>query len=158
MSRVVRGQRSKGQAMVEVALVAPLFFMMVFGVIDIGRVIWANDVVGNAAREGARWASVHAGTVGTYTTLVNEDEISAHTLGFVVAGGVDTTVAVCFSSIRIAAGQQGCSGDVSEPGAAFARGNLVHVTVTSHVPILTGALIGLSDFTVTGESVVLINN
>ena len=41
---------SRGQALAEVALVAPIFFLMVFGIIDLGRVIWANDVVANAAR------------------------------------------------------------------------------------------------------------
>jgi Flp pilus assembly protein TadG len=158
MIRVPRGQRTRGQAIAELALVAPLFFAMVFGVIDLGRVIWANDVVGNAAREGARFASVHAGTVGTRTTPMTADDIRAHAMDFVIAGGVDTTIAVCFSAVHISSEEQGCSGDDSEDGAAFQRGNLVHVTVTSHVPILTGTLIGLGTFTVTGESVVLINN
>lgn len=158
MNRFVHPRRSTGQALAELALVVPLFFALVFGVIDIGRVIWANDVVGNAAREGARYASVHAGTVGTNTVVATPDQIREHTKGFVVAGGVGTTVFVCFSSVKIASHKEGCSGDASEAGAAYQRGNLVHVTVVSQVPILTGTLIGLGDFTVTGESVVLINN
>ena len=53
-------RRESGQALAEAALVLPLFFAMFFGILDLGRVIWANDVVTNAAREGARFASVFA--------------------------------------------------------------------------------------------------
>lgn len=146
-----------GQALTEVALVLPLFFAMVFGVIDIGRVIWANDVVANAAREGARFASVHAGTPAL-TIEASKDDIRGHAESFVFAGGVGTTVTVCFSSVQIASQVQGCSGDVDQDGAFYERGNLVTVTVTSRVPVLTGALLGFGEFTVSGESVVLINN
>lgn len=147
----------KGQALVEVALVAPLFFLILFGIIDLGRVIWANDAVANAAREGARYASVHGGTVGL-TTQASKDDIRAHTGGFVIAGGTDTTVNVCISAVHIADEQQGCTGDADEAGAEYERGNLVTVTVESHVPIIVGAIIGSGTFAVRAESTVLINN
>ena len=67
-------------------MVAPLFFLMVFGTIDIGRVIWANDAVANAAREGARYASVHAGNIDR-RDLATKDMIRAHALNFVFAAG-----------------------------------------------------------------------
>lgn len=151
-------RHGRGQALTEVALVLPLFLAMVFGVIDIGRVIWANDVVANAAREGARFASVHAGTPGTGTITADKDDIKSHAQDFVFAGGVGTTVTVCFSTVQIATQVQGCTGDVDQDGAYYERGNLVTVTVTSRVPVLTGALLGFGEFTVSGESVVLINN
>src|SRR4026208_339430 len=88
--------RSRGQALTEVALVAPVFFLMVFGTIDIGRVIWANDVVAGAAREGARYASVHAGALDE-DRLATKDEIKAHALNFVIAGGASPSATVCFS-------------------------------------------------------------
>ena len=154
---------SRGQALVEVAMVAPLFFLMVFGTIDIGRVIWANDVVAGAAREGARYASVHAGSAeeefGGLTTLATKDEIKAHALNFVIAGGASPSATVCFSSAATLANQgAGCSGDVDETGIEYERGNLVTVKVTSHVPIIVGSFFGAGSWTVTGESTVLINN
>ena len=154
---------SRGQALTEVAMVAPLFFLMVFGTIDIGRVVWANDAVANAAREGARYASVHAGSVnpdfGGLTTLATKDEIKAHTLNYVIAAGVNPSVTVCFASAATLANQAaGCSGDVSETDVGFERGNLVKVGVTSHVPVILGSFFGAGNWTVTGESTVLINN
>lgn len=158
MRNALRRRPDRGQALVEAALVLPLFFAMFFGVIDIARVIWANDVVANAAREGSRFASVNAGSIPGITDEVTPDIIREHALGFVIAGGSDTTVTVCFSTVQIASGTQGCSGDVSEDGAEFERGNLVTVRVQSRVPVFSGALVGHGDFIVTGESTVLINN
>ncbi len=54
-----------GQALVEFALVIPLFFMLLFGLIDVGRLVYQNSVVSQAAREGARLAAVEAGWIGS---------------------------------------------------------------------------------------------
>ena len=59
----MRGRTTKrGQAMVELALIAPLFFMMLFGIIVLGIGVFYQQQVTNAAREGARYASVHSAT------------------------------------------------------------------------------------------------
>jgi Flp pilus assembly protein TadG len=149
--------RDEGQALTEVALVAPIFFLMLFGAIDLGRVIWANDVVANAAREGARYASVHAGTPAL-TTTVDKPAIRARATDFVVGAGGATTVTVCFSYVHVSTQQHGCSGDVDEGPDAYAKGNLVTVVVSSDVPVVLGAILGFGAFTVTGESTVLVNN
>lgn len=158
MKSALPRRRDRGQALVEVALVAPLFFLMFFGIIDLARVIWANDVVANAAREGARFASVNAGSIPNHGAEATTDEIRAHALQFVVAGGTGTTVTVCFSKVHVASSTVGCTGNVSETGAEYDTGNLVTVRVESRVPVLAGALVGHGDFVVSGESTVLINN
>jgi Flp pilus assembly protein TadG len=151
-------RRDRGQALVEAALVAPLFFMIFFGVIDLARVIWANDVVTNAAREGARFASVHAGEMQQeFGPEATPDEIRDHARQFLIAAGYDATITVCFSEVTIASETPGCTGDDSG-GVAFERGKLVTVRVESRVPVLAGALVGHGDFIVAGESTVLINN
>ena len=48
--------------MVELALVAPLFFMLLFGIIILGIGIFYQQQVTNAAREGARYAAIHSAT------------------------------------------------------------------------------------------------
>ncbi|KDR93774.1 TadE-like protein [Peptoclostridium litorale DSM 5388] len=48
----------KGQTLIELALVLPILLMLVFGIIEFGRVFNAYVLVSNASREGARQASV----------------------------------------------------------------------------------------------------
>jgi hypothetical protein len=45
--------------MVEFALVAPLFFLLLFGIIEGGRLIFYLNILNNATRDGARYAIVH---------------------------------------------------------------------------------------------------
>jgi TadE-like protein len=58
-------QRSRGQTLVEFALVFPVFIFLLFAVIDGGRFVFATSAVSNAAREGARLASVEASWRGS---------------------------------------------------------------------------------------------
>ncbi len=50
----------RGQAMVEFALIAPLFFLLIFGVIQFGIIFGGQIALGNAAREVTRYASTVA--------------------------------------------------------------------------------------------------
>lgn len=49
-----------GQALVEMALVLPLFLLLLFGVIEMGRIGYAYITVSNAARVGGRVATIGA--------------------------------------------------------------------------------------------------
>lgn len=55
-------QSGRGQAMVELALVFPLFAMVLFGIIVLGIGVFYQQQVTNAAREAARFASIHSAT------------------------------------------------------------------------------------------------
>lgn len=48
----------RGQALVEMALVIPLFFLLLFGVIEMGRIGHAYISVSNAARAATRLATI----------------------------------------------------------------------------------------------------
>lgn len=52
----------RGSNIVEFAIVAPILFAVVFGIIDFGWAFSQNLDVKHAAREGARLAAVNAGT------------------------------------------------------------------------------------------------
>ena len=54
-------RRRSGQALVEFALVLPIFLLLLFGTIDFGRYVYYVQILNNAAREGARYAIVHGG-------------------------------------------------------------------------------------------------
>lgn len=51
-----------GQTMVEFALILPAFLLILVGLFDAGRAIYAYNTVANAARVGARVAIVHQDT------------------------------------------------------------------------------------------------
>lgn len=48
--------------MTEFALVAPLFFMLLFGILILGMVVFYQQQLTNSAREGARYATLHSAT------------------------------------------------------------------------------------------------
>lgn len=54
-----RSSLATGQALVEFVLVAPIFFLLLFSIIEGGRFILYYQTLNNAAREGARYAVVH---------------------------------------------------------------------------------------------------
>jgi Flp pilus assembly protein TadG len=60
MLKRVRRRRGRGQALVEFALVVPLFLLLLAGMIDFGLGLNASISVSNAAREGARLGAVDA--------------------------------------------------------------------------------------------------
>lgn len=53
-----RGAACSGQAMVEFALIVPIFVLMLVGLFDVGRAVYAYNTVNNAAREAGRLAIV----------------------------------------------------------------------------------------------------
>jgi Flp pilus assembly protein TadG len=59
MSRLLHHLRSaRGQALVEFALVLPIFAILLFGIIDFGRYVFTANSLNNGAREAARFTSV----------------------------------------------------------------------------------------------------
>jgi len=64
-----RGPR-RGVAAVEFALVAPLFFLLIFGMIEVGRMIMAKQIMTNAARVGARAATLNGANQTDVCTAV----------------------------------------------------------------------------------------
>lgn len=80
-------RRSRGQGLVEFALVLPLVMFMVFGVLDFGRAVFTYNTVSEAARVAGRKALVDQNR----TDVRNAAIAAAVTLGL-----NSTNVAVCF--------------------------------------------------------------
>ncbi len=62
----------RAAAAVEFALVAPLFFLLILGMIEYGRMVMVQQVITNASREGARQGVLDGATTAQITTLVND--------------------------------------------------------------------------------------
>lgn len=54
-----RATKGRGQALVEFALVIPIFLLLLVAIFDLGRAVFAYNTLTNAAREGARTAIVN---------------------------------------------------------------------------------------------------
>ncbi len=53
-------RREKGQAMVEFAIVLPIFILVLCGILDFGWYFFHTLLIENGAREGARYGAVNA--------------------------------------------------------------------------------------------------
>ena len=68
--RHARGKHRRGAAVVEFAVIAPLLFMLIFGMLEFGRLIMVQQVLTNASREGARRAVLEQASAAEVETLV----------------------------------------------------------------------------------------
>jgi Flp pilus assembly protein TadG len=65
-------RRSRAQTLVEFALVLPIFFLLLFGLIDVGRLVYMNSTVSQAAREAARLGAVEASWLASTNAKCNQ--------------------------------------------------------------------------------------
>lgn len=71
-SRCLSNSCRKGASAVEFAIVAPIFFMVVLGIVEFGRMSMVQQVITNAAREGARIAVLDGSTNSKVKNRVND--------------------------------------------------------------------------------------
>ena len=69
-------QKSRGQALVEFALIAPLLFLTIGGIISLGIGVFYQQQLTNAAREAARYAAIHSETSQCPTVSNREPALS----------------------------------------------------------------------------------
>ena len=85
MSAAIRRLRSllrcaEGAALLEFGLVAPVFILILTGVVEFGRLHWVRNSIEYAAEQTARWAIVNTGATDSQLkahALEQFDEISA---------------------------------------------------------------------------------
>ena len=129
MSRVdqTRAQRGRsGQAVVEFALILPVFMLMLFGAIEFGRAYYTLHLLTNAAREGARTGALPEQLESDVTGAVD---------GFLqnagLGGGWSTGVVVTDDG-----------GTTRSGGMVDAvEGDRIHVTVSHDFQVMSGRII-----------------
>lgn len=67
---------AEGQALVEFALIAPLFVMVLTGIIILGMGVFYQQQLANAAREAARYAILHTATAQCPTVSNLEPDVA----------------------------------------------------------------------------------
>ena len=71
MRHKIKKRQHRGAALVEFALISSFLFLILFGIIEVGLILGDQAQVGEAAREGARAASIGSLTTGAETRAVN---------------------------------------------------------------------------------------
>jgi Flp pilus assembly protein TadG len=66
------GTNRRGASAVEFAIVAPIFFLVVLGIIEFGRMSMVQQIITNAAREGARVGVLDGSTFNSVNTKVQQ--------------------------------------------------------------------------------------
>jgi len=130
---ISRRRQQRGQALVEFALVLPVFFLLVAGMFDFGLGIYSDLTLVNAAREGARLGIIDPGN----TTAI-EQRVRA------MASSLDASKL----SVRIACERASggaftpCSKPMWQPGDATSV--TVEYDYTTFFPLLFGTEIPLA--------------
>ncbi|HEX2270027.1 MAG TPA: TadE/TadG family type IV pilus assembly protein [Pyrinomonadaceae bacterium] len=70
MKNVQFRQNEKGTSVAEFAIVALVFFIIIFGIIEFGRLLYTHNALADATRRGARYAVLHPGITAADKTNV----------------------------------------------------------------------------------------
>jgi len=127
---IITPARSRGQTMLEFALVLPILLLLVLGMIEFSWFMNAQLTVANAAREGARAAAVGQTTGGINTRI---DTFFTLNISKVVEVHKSTNNGTSWSVL-------GASGSYNDAVA----GNLIRVRVTATYTAVTGFIPGLA--------------
>lgn len=65
-------KKRRGAAMVEAAIILPVFILLVFGLIEASRLAMVATILTDAAREGCRVAVIDGNTNSDVTTRINQ--------------------------------------------------------------------------------------
>ena len=116
-------RRGRGQALVEFALIVPVFALILFALLDFGRVIYTQNTVEQAAREASR-----AGTLEAVDAAWKYSQIRS--------AAINSAAGIGLVNANISG--QGCD-DCFYPGGAIS-GEIVVVTVSTRVDLVTPIL------------------
>jgi Flp pilus assembly protein TadG len=83
------GKKESGNTIIESALALVVFLMMLFGIMDLGRMVWTYNTLSQAARVDARYAIVHGNASGS---VASSSDVSNVVRGQVI--GLDPSTLV----------------------------------------------------------------
>jgi TadE-like protein len=70
--RATSRRHGRGQSIVEMALITPIFILICVGILDFGRAFYSYERIQNAAREGAAWLASTRSTAGVPNRVASE--------------------------------------------------------------------------------------
>lgn len=115
----------QGQAILESALVAVLFFLLTFGLLDFGRMFYVQMTLQNAVREAGRFAST-----GNHLPDPQHQGQTLSRVNSIVRIATQAALGTSVTNIQIIS-QQGGKGDPGGPG------DTVTVSLTTNLKLIT---------------------
>jgi Flp pilus assembly protein TadG len=141
-------RREEAQSLVELALVVPLFILLLLGSAEFAQFAWASVLTSNAARAGASWGAQSPTNAANATQGIQ----AAAAADSVNLTGLTTTTppvsCVCSNGTPIPAGQCSNAGSYCATPA----------TITDYVTVNTTSTVSVfgHSFTVTGQSIMVV--
>lgn len=119
-----------GQAAVEFSFVLLMVIVVVFGVIEVGRLMLAYNALADAARAGARYAMVHGSWSSTPSGYGNSGSVSTQVTNITGMAGL--------SSVTVTVSYPNNTGGTGADPSGNQTGDSVTVTASySYAPIIT---------------------
>lgn len=143
--RALRGD--EGAATVEFALVAPIFLMLVFGIISFGIVFAQDLALENGARQAARAGVVEASTCGQ----IKDDARAAATS--IAMSSADVVVTVKRGLSPAAATDACAAGDAVKPCQGSSAGDSIFVRLDYTSKLIVPLAVVKSSFPISGEGI-----
>lgn len=164
-----------GQALVEFALVAPIFILTLLCIVEFGRAVYSAQMLHNAAREGARYAIVHGSASfcpsgpmpGGQTNACDPNAenvkqvVKDFASGIVGSDPADFIVTVCWTKQHDltpnTCPQNNAGNDFGEDAADNERGSAVQVLVSYSYLSFLAPYVPLPEFTIHGDTTLVVN-
>lgn len=126
------GLRSaRGQSAVEFALVLPVFFLLIFTVMDFGRMFFVQENIQRAVEEGARYASTGIHQSGTNPSTGQPYSRVQSIQDYVQQeASIPINMGASLSSLQVSSVQGGA-------GSAGGPQDIETITLTTNLPLMT---------------------
>jgi Flp pilus assembly protein TadG len=145
-------RRDDAQSLVELALVVPLFILLLLGSAEFAQFAWASVLTSNAARAGASWGAIGPGNAGDSTGGI-ETAAAADSVNLTGLTTTSNVTCVCSSGAAI----QRCI--TTALGVATALSDCPSpATITNYVTVNTTSTVSIfgQSFTTTGQSTLVV--
>ncbi|HZR31498.1 MAG TPA: TadE family protein [Terriglobales bacterium] len=115
----------RGQSLVEFAMIAPLFFFLLFGVVDFGRLFFVQMTLQNAVRQAGRFA-----ITGNHLQDPKNPGQNLSRVNSIIKIATEASAGLDISGIQISSAKGG-------PGSAGGPGDTVTVSITDNLKLIT---------------------
>jgi Flp pilus assembly protein TadG len=139
----------RGEGLVEFAIVLPLFFLLIFGILDMGHLYFVQVTIENAVRQAGRFAVTGQKLPGQPSRVASIQQVARN-----AAPGLDLTAIVISSSSGSATGGVGNVDSAGLPGEDVTISLKTHLTLFTN---LMGHYYGTNDVDTFSESVTFRN-